>query len=269
MAQRRWTGLDATCQRYRRLTNDEETALVEKARAGCFRSRDFLIENNLSFIISELVKKYPQMDYSELLGSAAMGMDEAIKRFDPDSGYRFISYAVWWIKSHVQQQIAEDRLIKEPGDYYYKRWQLLNRMKKYNETAEEAGDVLGISEQVRRQMKKSFIALDSAVSDDSETTFAEVITDPEAMTVDAVFIADDMREDIWRCLKKLKGQDYEVIMKRFGFDGGTPMQLQQIGKEWGVTRERIRQIELKAKKKLMRYFKRAGIDADAINAFIS
>ena len=263
----RWTGLDATCQRYRQLTDEEEAALVKKAQAGCRNSRDFLIENNVKFIIAELIKQFPQQDYFDLLGSAVIGVDGAIARFDPAVGTRFISYAVLWIKRLVQRQIATDMPIKEPEEYYYKRWLVDNRMQECGETATEAAIALGISDRVLQQMSRQIVALDAPLSDESSMTFAEVLPDADAVPQDVAVIKTDTRASVLHCLEQLHGRDYEVLIKRFGFNGHAPMKLQEIGDEWGLTRQSILKIEEKAKAKLRRYLNRAGIDPRALEAF--
>ncbi len=245
------------------LSREEEIELARRAKQGDKEAFKKLIESNLRFVVS-VASKYkgygvPLMD---LINEGNLGLIQAAKRFDPERGVRFISYAVWWIKQSIMQALAEQSgVVKLPLKHasvlikirnkYEELFQKLGREPTVEEIASELGMEPQDVEDILR-VARIHLSLEAPINrDEEDTTFLDLM---EATTPSAEdeAVKSSLAVQIEELLKQLKPREAFIIRCRFGIDTEKPMTLEEIGKILGVSRERVRQIEARALQKLRR-----------------
>jgi RNA polymerase primary sigma factor len=244
------------------LTEEEEKRLGERAREGDPDAMRRLIESNLKFVVS-YVKKYRGMGLGllDLINEGNIGLIEAAKRFDPTRNVRFISYAVWWIRQAIIHALSQySRIYHIPQ----KMSDQISAMKK--KTAELKGELgreptraevargMGISEEDIDDLavlEEKNVSLNDRLSDDG-LEVEDRISDELSPPVEYQIIKSSVQQQIRAMIGELDEKEALVLKLRFGLDDDRPRTLQEIGNELGLTRERIRQIEQKAMRKLSR-----------------
>jgi RNA polymerase primary sigma factor len=243
------------------LTREEEDRYSRLALAGDEAAKDILIKSNLRFVVS-IAKKYQTAGISllDLINEGNMGLIKASERFDPDKGYHFISYAVWWIRQAIILAISQKTsLIRIPLN----RTADLQRIEEVQKTlehklgrapspAEIAEDLDMNNEEINhlRNISQDFISLDAATGDGEDTTILSLVEDKRTDAPDKKVLDESLHEALADVLNTLTDAEREIIKMRFGFDGHKPMSLQQIGEKFKLSKERIRQIEKKAIRRL-------------------
>lgn len=262
--------IDAIIQRYRPMPIGEEYRLIERAQRGCVRSRNRLLNQNMGFIVQTISKTYPNIDRREMLGmlgTATIGFNIAIQRFDAGRGLRLISYAVWWVKAYLRREAAVDAVVRPPTHYAHLRGKLAERMAQTGESAVEAGKAIGLSERVIGQLGQRHISLDwKPDGDEGARSYSEVLADHSHADPDEAVVRESVAEKVRACVDTLEGIELDVIRRRFGF-GGERETLERIGKDYSLSRERIRQIETRGKRKLFHRLQQRGVNPDALTAF--
>ncbi|BAT71175.1 RNA polymerase primary sigma factor [Thermosulfidibacter takaii ABI70S6] len=245
------------------LSREEEVELARRAKAGDKEAFKKLVESNLRFVVS-VASKYKGYGVSlmDLINEGNLGLIQAAKRFDPDRGVRFISYAVWWIKQAIMQALAEQSgVVKLPlkqasvllkiRNTYEELFQRFGREPTTEEIAEELGMDPEDVEDILR-VARIHLSLETPVNrDEEDTTFLDFM---EATTPSAEeeAIKASLAAQIQELLSQLNPREAFIIKCRFGIDTDHPMTLEEIGKILGVSRERVRQIEARALQKLKR-----------------
>ncbi len=264
-----WTDEDVSLQTYfseiassTPLSRAKEAELAERIAAGDNRAREELAEANLLFVVT-VAKQYRNrgLSFSELISAGNLGLMTAVDRFDATRGYKFISYAVWWIRQAIQQTLAEDsRTVRLPLNR-------LNLLRKIARTAQQLGNEndgnahdLEIAKaleipvtEVRDTMLngRRTVSLDRAVFDeDEDTSLLKRLADAEVDQPDETVTRMSSQRQLERVLTGLDEREHDIIRLYFGLDGSEPMTLEQIGDRMGLTRERIRQLKERAFSKL-------------------
>ena len=246
------------------LSLEEETALAKAAQAGDEAARQKLICSNLRLVIS-VAKKYNgaarNLSLMDLVQEGNCGLIKAAEKFDPDLGFRFSTYATWWIRQAITRAISDqDRTIRLPvhiGEDLRKIQKAISRNAVAGESAgicaEELSDQLGMEsdkiEQVLQAGQRT-ASLDAPIGDDGAATVASFVPDEESCSPEEHAMNIAVKKELNRQLDTLPPREKTVLCLRFGLDGERCQTLEEIGGLLGVTRERIRQIEMKALRKL-------------------
>jgi RNA polymerase primary sigma factor len=245
------------------LTREEEQDLGRRIQEGDQGALQELVEANLRFVVS-IANKYRACGISllDLINEGNIGLIEAAKRFDPDRGVKFISYAVWWIRQAIMQALAEQcgsvRLpLKQAGLLYKIRSQYQKLAKEHgkeprtDELAESLDMKVEEVEEIMRVSRKA-LSLESPMGEDSDTAYLDLMTADNIPPVDHELVKSSLSTEIAKLLQELTDREEQVIRMRFGIGAEGPLTLEKVGEKLGLSRERIRQIEKKAKKKLLK-----------------
>lgn len=201
------------------LTSEEEKVLATKAYSGDKSAKKKLIESNLRFVVKIANEYLGYMDLEDLINEGNIGLIHAAEKFNPSTGNKFITYAVWWIRAYIQKAIRETSTgVKFPSNKF-------DEMKK---------------------SKWKITSLDSPIKTDEETTLLECLQDDYLMTPETEFFQKELMAHLKNFIKMLKPNEQSVIIKRYGLDGKVPMKLSEIGSLMGYSKERIRQLENRA-----------------------
>lgn len=248
------------------LSAEEETELAVKAAAGDKLAKDKIVKANLRFVVS-IAKKYQKkgIELDDLISEGNIGLLTAIEKFDVSKGYRFISYAVWWIRQSIMKAICEkSRSIRLPLNRANELVQIEHAKKvvaSYGENLteeqelSEVANLLNMDTKHVREMlsiSKEMLSLDMEVSgkDSSTTTVGEMIEDTVFEQPEEKSISSAMTKDLNDVIDTLKPAEAKVLRMRYGLTGKKPMSLKEIGDEFSLTKERIRQIEIRALKRM-------------------
>ncbi len=242
------------------LSRQEEKALANQIEKGDQSSLNELVKRNLKYVVS-VANKYRGCGLSiiDLINEGNIGLIQAAKRFDPLRGTKFITYAVWWIRQAIMHALAEQggtvRLpMKQAGILYKiggKYKELLQRFVR-EPTAYDLSQELNISvkeiESILRVYHKH-LSLDAPIKNNEETNYVDLLEAVDT-SLDEDLLKSSLIKEVDELLKELSPREEKVMRLRFGFGGESPKTLEKIGKEIGLSRERVRQIEKKAKESL-------------------
>jgi RNA polymerase primary sigma factor len=244
------------------ITADEETRLTILIREGDTRALDKMVKANLRFVVS-VAKQYQHqgLPLTDLINEGNLGLIKAAKKFDETRGFKFISYAVWWIRQAILEALSDKaRVIRIPlnqvgvlgkiNKAYSKLEQDLGRAPSEEEIAHE----LDIPEhKVKETLKtsKNHVSYDAPVGgDDENSTMIELLSNGEALSTDYLTIDESLKVDIERSLGVLDPKCREIIKLNYGIGYSHPKSLDEIGEKYSLTRERVRQIKEKGLRKL-------------------
>ena len=221
-----------------------------------------LVEANLRFVVS-FAKKYRNspMNIIDIIEEGNLGLIEAAKRFDPDRGNKFITYAAWWIRQAIIHALGEQgrtvRLPQRQANLLYQLGKQFNQLKaslNRNPTTEELANEMDITVEKADELLKlrtEDLSLDASLDEDSNVDLGDIVATDTAPPIDLLLIKQSCRKQVQQILHMLNDRERYVIEERFGFNvSGEPQTLQYIGDSLGVSRERVRQIEQQALKKL-------------------
>ncbi len=243
------------------ITSDVEVELAKRIREGDQIALEKLTKANLRFVVS-VAKQYQNngLTLGDLINEGNLGLIKAAKRFDETRGFKFISYAVWWIRQSIMQALAEQsRIVRLPLN----RVGSLNKISKTfsdleqkfqrEPSSEELADVLQIStEEVTDTMKISgrHVSMDAPFVNGEENSLLDVLSNESEETPDSGLMIDSLRREVQRALSTLTQREADVISYYFGLNGENAMTLEEIGEKYSLTRERVRQIKEKATRRL-------------------
>jgi RNA polymerase primary sigma factor len=243
------------------LTPQQEIELAAKIKKGDAAAREQLINSNLRLVVT-IAQDYGNLGLPlvDLISEGNIGLTKAVERFDPKKGAKLSTYAAWWIKQAIKRALAhQSKIIRLPvhlGDKVAKIRRVSLQMSDElgrEPTDDELAEELGISSEKVARLKSVGVrpaSLDAPIRNDDATEFGEMIGDEDARTAFETLRDKNLLHEIGGLLDLLDNRERTIIAQRFGLDGGTPKTLEHIGKIFGVTRERVRQLQSAALGKL-------------------
>ncbi|HAW51918.1 MAG TPA: RNA polymerase subunit sigma [Flavobacteriales bacterium] len=255
------------------ITAEEEVELAQRIQSGDTVALNKLVKANLRFVIS-VAKQYQNtgLTLEDLINEGNLGLIEAAKRYDHTKGFKFISYAVWWIRQSILKAAADNsRTIRLPHNRLGEI-QKINKatieFEQKNErlpTAEELSLVVDMDvdkEENSWKMSKKQISVDAPMlNDDDNNSLISILENTETHAPNHTLMHESLAQDIDRSLQYLKGIEAEVIKSFFGLDGRNELTLEEIGINYGLTRERIRQIKERGLRRLRRISKTGNLQS--------
>jgi RNA polymerase primary sigma factor len=245
------------------LTPEQEIELAGRIKDGDAAARDRMILSNLRLVVT-IAHDYVDLGLPllDLISEGNIGLTKAVERFDPTKGAKLSTYAAWWIKQSIKRALAnQSKTIRLPVHLVDKIAKVRRVSLQMSDelgrepTDEELGEEVGIASRKVAQLKSLGIrptSLDSAIGDDDSTEFSEVIRDEDAETPFELLRDKNLLHEMDGLLDVLDRREKKIIAQRFGLNGGKRKTLEDIGKDFGVTRERIRQLQNVALAKLRR-----------------
>ena len=243
------------------ITAEEEVSLAQRIKQGDQLALEKLTKANLRFVVS-VSKQYQNQGLSlpDLINEGNLGLIKAAQRFDETRGFKFISYAVWWIRQSILQALAEQsRIVRLPLNKIgainkiNKAFALLEQEYEREPNAAEIAEMLEIPEnEVKESMRNSgrHISMDAPLVQDEDNTMYDVLRNDDGPTPESGLIYESLRKEIDRAVSTLTPREADVIRMYFGLNQRHPMTLEEIGERFDLTRERVRQIKEKAIRRL-------------------
>ncbi|MDD3995969.1 MAG: RNA polymerase sigma factor RpoD [Bacilli bacterium] len=243
------------------LTQDEELELSERVTKGEQEAKNRLAEANLRLVVS-IAKRYVgrKLSFLDLIQEGNMGLMKAVEKFDSSKGFKFSTYATWWIRQAITRAIADQaKTIRIPVHMV----ETINKLKRFQRqltlelnrdpTIEELAEKIELSpDKVREIIKIDVdpVSLEKPTREDEDSTVSDFIPDESSLSPEEYAINEVLKDIITDALNTLTDREKQVLKLRFGLEDGTSRTLEEVGNIFGVTRERIRQIEAKALRKL-------------------
>jgi RNA polymerase primary sigma factor len=240
---------------------EEEVELSQRIKLGDQQALERLVGANLRFVVS-VAKQYQNqgLTLSDLINEGNLGLIKSANRFDETRGFKFISYAVWWIRQSILQALAEHaRVVRLPLNKIgalnkvNRAYSSLEQEFEREPTVSELSESLSMNmNDVKESLQHSFkhISFDAPIQDGEDTTMIEMMRGSDFFKPDREMLVESLREEIEICLSSLTKRESEVLRSFFGLNGVSPLSLEEIGEEMDLTRERVRQIKEKGLRKL-------------------
>jgi RNA polymerase primary sigma factor len=248
------------------LTTENEVELAKKIRKGDQEALEILINGNLRFVVS-VSKQYQNQGLSlpDLINEGNLGLIKAAQRFDETRGFKFISYAVWWIRQSILQALAEQaRIVRLPLNKIgainkiNKTFSKLEQKYQREPTLEEIADMMEIRPQLiedSMSVSNIHISMDAPIKDEEGINLYDIMLNDDSPSPDKNLISGSLRKEIERSLSTLAEREADILRYYYGLNNIQPYTLEEIGDEFGLTRERVRQIKEKAIKKLKNQYR--------------
>jgi len=243
------------------ITAEEEVALAQKIRAGDQFALEKLTKANLRFVVS-VSKQYQNQGLSlpDLINEGNLGLIKAAQRFDETRGFKFISYAVWWIRQSILQALAEQsRIVRLPLNKIgainkiNKAFSQLEQAYEREPNPDEIADLLEISEnEVKESLRNSgrHVSMDAPIVQGEDINMYDLLRNEDGITPETALLYDSLRKEIDRAISTLTPRESDILCYYFGLNGEHAHTLEEIGEKFDLTRERVRQIKEKAIRRL-------------------
>lgn len=245
------------------LTPEDEVRLAARIKTGDRAARSLMIRSNLRLVV-KIAHDYANLGLPllDLISEGNIGLMKAVERFDPAKGGKLSTYAAWWIKQSIKRALAnQSKTIRLPVHLVDKISKMRRVSLQMSEelgrepSDEELAEEIGLSPAKVSQLKTVAVrpaSLDAPISEDDSTEFGEIVGDEDAQTPFELLRDKNLRNEVGDLLAVLDEREKKIIFSRFGLDGGRPKTLEEVGRRFGVTRERIRQLQNIALLKLRR-----------------
>jgi RNA polymerase nonessential primary-like sigma factor len=255
------------------LTQPEEVDLARKALRGDIEARNKMIESNLRLVV-KIARRYINrgLAFLDLIEEGNIGLMHAIEKFDPERGFRFSTYATWWIRQTIERAIMNQaRTIRLPIhvakelNSYLRAARELTQSLDHEATPEEIANLLDKPiEEIQRilDLSKDTTSIDHPMAKDNERLVVDTIPDDNNIDPIDLLQGEDLHEHIDEWLNQLNDKQREVILRRFGLHGYEPATLEEVGAAIELTRERVRQIQIEAVKKLRSIMEKEGFESE-------
>ena len=240
---------------------EEEVELAQRIKKGDRKALERLTKGNLRFVVS-VAKQYQNQGLSlaDLINEGNLGLLKAAERYDETRGFKFISYAVWWIRQSILQAISEQsRIVRLPQNQVGSMSKINRVLNKFEQENERRPSIEELSEHTDLPEEKidealsantRHVSVDAPFADNEDNSLLDVLVNEDAPSVDSTLEEESLKTEIRQALKILNDRERKVIEAFFGINNGHEMTLEEIGVKYGLTRERVRQIKEKAIKRL-------------------
>jgi len=257
------------------LSAEEEVYFARKALKGCEASRKRMIESNLRLVV-KISRRYVNRGLAllDLIEEGNLGLIRAVEKFDPERGFRFSTYATWWIRQTIERAIMNQtrtirlpiHVVKELNVYLRASRELAQKLD-HEPTPEDIANLLGkpvADVEKMLALNERVASMDTPIGQSSDKTLVDTVADQNVSDPSSILQENDLTSSLDHWLDDLSEKQREVIARRFGLRGYETSTLEEVGREIGLTRERVRQIQVEALRRLRDILESQGLDASAL-----